>query len=118
MDARIVEYEADRTFTIEVRVRPVEGSKLTYSIESVEGKTVLSTDLEMRLSAVWTLMRPILSRRRIRDRQWGVNSVKRILKARTAAGAKRFLLAPLSMTPAIKRSQELWRSTRERRGSA
>jgi hypothetical protein len=65
---------------------PVKGSKLTYSVESLEGKTKLTTDLEMRLSGVWKVAYPILSRPRVKDREWAVNNVKRILEAQTAAG--------------------------------
>jgi hypothetical protein len=39
----------------------------------------------MRLSGVWRVMYPILTRRRIRDSEWGVNNVKHILDAQTAA---------------------------------
>jgi hypothetical protein len=80
MEARMVEYVPGKTFTLEFTSGPVKGSKLTYSVESVEDKTSLSTDLELRLSRFWKLTYPILSRRRIRDRAWGVNNVKRILE--------------------------------------
>jgi hypothetical protein len=83
MGARMIKYEAGRTFTLEFIAGPVKGSKLTYSVESVEGQTKLATDLEMRLSGAWRVMYPILSRRRIKDREWGVNNVKRILEAQT-----------------------------------
>jgi carbon monoxide dehydrogenase subunit G len=81
MQARMIAYEVDRTFTLEFTSGPVKGSKLTYSVELVEGKTRLTTDLEMRLSGAWKVMYPILTRRRIRDREWGVANVKRILEA-------------------------------------
>lgn len=83
MDARMIEYEAERTFTLEFTSGPVNGSKLTYSVESFEGQTRLTTDLEMRLSSIWKVMYPILARRRIRDREWAVNNVKRILEEQT-----------------------------------
>ncbi|HEX7263964.1 MAG TPA: SRPBCC family protein [Candidatus Dormibacteraeota bacterium] len=86
MQARIIKYEADRAFTLEFTSGPVKGSKLTYSVQSVEGKTTLATDLEMRLSGAWRIFYPILVRRRIRDREWGVINVKRILEAPTSAG--------------------------------
>ncbi len=86
MEARIIRYEVAKTFTLEFTSGLVKGSKLTYSVESVEGKTRLTTDLEMRLSGVWKLMYPVLTRRRIRDRESSVTNVKRILEAQTAAG--------------------------------
>jgi carbon monoxide dehydrogenase subunit G len=68
MKARMITYEVDRTFTLEFTSGPVKGSKLTYSVELVEGKTRLTTDLEMRLSGVWKVTYPILRRRRIRPK--------------------------------------------------
>ena len=87
MEARMIRYEVRETFTLEFTSGPVKGSKLTYSVESVEGKTSLTRDLEMRLSGVWKLMYPILTRREIRDRELGVTNVKRILEAQTSSGA-------------------------------
>ncbi len=81
-----LQVDTEGTFTLEFTSGPVKGSKLTYSVESVEGKTRLTTDLEMRLSGVWKLMYPVLTRRRIRDRESSVTNVKRILEAQTAAG--------------------------------
>ena len=45
-------------------------------------KTRLTTDLELRLSGFQKLTYPILSRRRIRDRDLSATNVKRILEAR------------------------------------
>ena len=84
MGARMLRFEPGKTFTLEFTSGPVKGSKLTYSVESVDGKTRLATDLEMRLNGVWKIMRPVLSRRRIKDREWGVTSVKRILEGPSA----------------------------------
>ena len=44
-------------------------------------------DLEMRLSGAWKILYPILARRRKRDREWGVNNVKRVLEAQTGTGS-------------------------------
>lgn len=84
MEARMIDFEVTKAFTLEFTSGPVKGSKLTYSVESVDGKTRLSRDLEMRLSGVWRLMRPILTRREIRDRDLGVTNVKRILEAQAS----------------------------------
>lgn len=81
MEARMIEFEAGRTLTLEFTSGPVKGSKLTYSVHPVEGKTRLATDLEMRLGGVWRIFYPILVRRRVGDREWGVLNVKRILEA-------------------------------------
>ena len=69
MEARMIRYETRKTLTLEFTSGPVRGSKLTYSVESVDGKTLLTTDLELRLSGDWKLMYPILTRRRIKDRE-------------------------------------------------
>ena len=86
MEARMIRYQAGETFTLEFTAGPVRGSKLTYSVESVEGRTRLTRDLEMRLSGIWKLMYPVLVRREIRDRELGVTNVKRILEAQTSPG--------------------------------
>jgi hypothetical protein len=85
VEGRMVGYEAGKTFTLEFTSGPVKGSKLTYSVEQVDGKTRLTTDLEMRLHGVWKVMYPVLIRRRIRDRAWGVMNVKRILEGPTSS---------------------------------
>jgi hypothetical protein len=84
-EARIVEYEPGKKFTVEFTAGPVKGSKVTYSLESIEGKTKLTPDLELRLSGLWRLMQPVLTRREVRDREAGVANVKRILEARTTS---------------------------------
>jgi hypothetical protein len=86
MTARIINFEAYRTFTLEFTSGPVKGSKLTCSVEALEAKTSLTTDLEMRLGGVWKVMYPVLRRRRIRDRQWSVSNVKRFLEGQAEAG--------------------------------
>lgn len=85
MEARIVEYEPGKKFTVEFTAGPVKGSKVTYSLESIEGKTKLTRDLELRLSGLWRLMQPVLTPREVRDREAGVTNVKRILEARTSS---------------------------------
>jgi carbon monoxide dehydrogenase subunit G len=85
MEARIIDFEPERRLTLEFTAGPVKGSKLTYSLEAVEGKTRLTRDLELRLGGIWRLMQPILTRREIRDREMGVANVKRILEAETSA---------------------------------
>ena len=82
MEARMIRYEAAKTFTLEFTAGPVKGSRLTYSVESVEGR--LTRDLVMRLNGFWRLMQPVL-RREIRDRELGINNVKRILEAQASA---------------------------------
>jgi hypothetical protein len=71
------------TFTLEFTSGPVRGSRLTYSVEAVADKTRLSTDLELKLSGFWKLTKPILTIRRIRDRDMSVTNVKRILEGRS-----------------------------------
>jgi uncharacterized protein YndB with AHSA1/START domain len=85
MEARIIKYEPVKTLSLEFMAGPVKGSKLTYSVEPVEGKTRLTRDLEMRLGGIWRLMQPILTRREIRDRELGVNNVKCILEGEQAS---------------------------------
>jgi uncharacterized protein YndB with AHSA1/START domain len=85
MEARMVGYEAGNTFTLEFTSGPVKGSKLNFSVQPVEGKTRLSTDLEMRLNGAWKILYPVLARRRMRDREWGVTNVKRILEEQPSA---------------------------------
>ena len=87
MQARMIEFEAGRTFTLEFTSGPVKGSRLNYSVEAVEGKTRLTTDLEMRLGGAWKILYPILARRRKRDRAWGVTNVKRILEEQASEPA-------------------------------
>lgn len=87
MQARIVEFAAGTTFTLEFTSGPVKGSRLTYAVEAAGDKTILSTDLEMRVSGLWMVFYPILARRRKKDREWGVANVKRILEGQTSKPA-------------------------------
>jgi uncharacterized protein YndB with AHSA1/START domain len=84
MEARIIAFEPEKKLTLEFMAGPVRGSKLTYSLEPLGGKTRLTRDLEMRLSGIWRLMQPVLTRREIRDREMGVANIKRILEAETS----------------------------------
>ena len=81
MEARIIDFEPERRLTLEFTDGPVKGSKLTYSVETMDGRTKLTRDLEMKLSGIWKLMQPLLVRREIRDRELGVANIKRILEA-------------------------------------
>ena len=81
MEARIIDFEPERQLTLEFTEGPVKGSKLTYSVETLDGNTKLTRDLELRLSGIWRLMQPLLARREIRDREKGVANIKRILEA-------------------------------------
>ena len=96
MEARMIRYETGKTLTLEFTSGSVRGSKLTYSVESLDGKTRLTADLEMRLSGVWKLMCPILTRRRIKDRELSVANVKRSWKRRLRLT---FSYAPKSSNP-------------------
>jgi carbon monoxide dehydrogenase subunit G len=86
MEARITEFEADKKLTLKFTAGPVKGSRVTYSLEPVGGDTRLTRDLDMKLSGLWRLMGPILSRREVRDREAGVTNIKQILEAQTDVG--------------------------------
>ena len=81
MEARIVDFEPERRLTLEFTAGPVKGSRLTYSVETVGATTKLTRDLDMKLSGIWRLMQPLLTRREIRDRELGVANIKRLLEA-------------------------------------
>ena len=82
MAARMIAYEPVNTFTLEFTSGPVRGSRLTYSVAPVGDRTRLTRDLVMKLSGVWNLMYPVLTRREIRDRELGISNIKRILEAK------------------------------------
>jgi carbon monoxide dehydrogenase subunit G len=86
MEARITEFEAEKKLTLKFTAGPVKGSTLTYSLEPVGGDTRLTRDLDMKLSGLWRLMGPILSRREVGDREAGVANIKHIIEAQTDAG--------------------------------
>jgi len=85
MEARIIDFQPEKALALEFTAGPVMGSKLTYSLDLVDGKTRLTRDLELRLRGLWRLMHPVLTRREVRDRETGVANVKRILEAENGA---------------------------------
>src|SRR4029077_14768085 len=85
MEDRVVGFQPEKTLILEFTSGPVRGSRLSYSLDSVDGKTRLTRDLELRLSGLWKLMYPILTRREIRDREAGVANIKRLLEGGNGA---------------------------------
>lgn len=81
VEARVMRFAPAKSLTVEFTGGPVRGSKLTFSVEEVDGRTILTRDLEMKLNGVWRLMYPILTRRETRDRDLAINNVKRLVEA-------------------------------------
>ena len=85
LNARAVEYEPNHKFTLEFTSGPIRGTKVSYSIEPIEGKTKLTRTFDLKFSGAYKLVGPFIARGARRDSGAEVNNVKRILESESHA---------------------------------
>jgi len=79
---RITEFEPNRKFATEATSGFLEGTKISYLMEPVEGeKTRLSRVTEFRFHGLARLMRPFQAPLARRDGEVEISGVKRILES-------------------------------------
>ena len=81
LNSRVIEYEPNKKFTLEFTSGPVKGTKVTYSLESIEGRARLTRTFDLKFSGVFRLVGPFVARRAKREGGAEVGNVKRILES-------------------------------------
>jgi uncharacterized protein YndB with AHSA1/START domain len=81
LNARAIEYEPNHKFTLEFTSGPVKGTRVSYSMEIVEGKTKLTRTFDLKFSGAYRLVGPFVARGARREGGAEVNNVKRILES-------------------------------------
>lgn len=82
LDERIIEYEPNRRITLEATSGPIRGTRVTFSMETIAGKTRLNLTIDLMLSGFYRLVGPFAARRAERE-SGAVSNVKRILESET-----------------------------------
>jgi uncharacterized protein YndB with AHSA1/START domain len=79
---RIIEYEPNRRWSFEHTSGPSKGTILTLSVETIEGKTRLTEDHDIKLNGFYKLLRLFITSSRIRKYLVvGLGNAKRILES-------------------------------------
>ena len=78
---RLYEYEPNRKFGYESISGPLKGSRVSYSVETVEGKTRLNLTLEPNFSGFYKLVGPFAHRRLKREVSPLAGNIKRALES-------------------------------------
>ena len=80
---RVTEYEPNRRLSFEHTSGPFKGSALTYSLETIEGKTRMTRTDDLKLSGFYKLFGPLVVRRMKRGIAAGFGNLKRLLESDT-----------------------------------
>jgi carbon monoxide dehydrogenase subunit G len=82
ISARVIEYEPNRRLSFEHTSGPFKGSKLTNSVETVDGKTRLNWDEVIKLNGFYKLLRVFITSSRERRTVVAIlENAKRILES-------------------------------------
>lgn len=78
---RVVEYEPNRKFSLEITSGPAKGTIGTLSVEGIEGKVRLTEISEYKFAGFYKLLGPFLTGTAKRETTSRVANVKRILES-------------------------------------
>lgn len=78
---RVIEYEPNRKFTFVVTSGPAKGTKGTFSIENIEGKTRLTEAADWKFSGFYKLVGPFVAGNAKRESAARVGNIKRVLES-------------------------------------
>jgi uncharacterized protein YndB with AHSA1/START domain len=78
---RIIGYEPDRKFMLEHTSGPVKGSIITFSMETIEGKTRFTNTSDLKFSGFYKLLGFSLVPRMKKDTIDSLGNAKRILES-------------------------------------
>jgi len=82
--SRITEYEPCRKITLEnTSPQLIRGSKQSFGLENIEGKTKLKIAWEVRINGFYRLVGPLLVGRLRKSNEAMVSNVKRILESQS-----------------------------------
>ena len=78
---RVVEYEPNQRFFLEITSEKGKGSKEGLVLEPVGGKTKLGLVWDLKLGGFYSLMRPIVSRSLKKNSETLVSNIKRMMES-------------------------------------
>jgi len=82
IDFRVAEYEPGRMLTAEVMSpHAMRGTRITQSLESVEGKTKVNIAWDMKLHGFYSLFGPLLAREANKGCETQVGNLKRVIES-------------------------------------
>jgi uncharacterized protein YndB with AHSA1/START domain len=81
LPTRIIEYEPNRRFSFEHISGPAKGSVATYNVETVEGKTRLTSTGDIKFNGFYKLAGPFVFRSLRREEIAAIGNLKRILES-------------------------------------
>ncbi len=84
---RVIEYEPKRWFALEHTTGTLKGTKTTFSVEPIDGKTRLTLATDARLSGFLKLIGPFASGRAKREVSEEIGNVKRIMESEAQSQA-------------------------------
>jgi len=80
--SRVTEYEPGRKITLETTSpQMIRGSRQSFGLENVEGKTKLNSAMETKINGFYRLVGPLLIGRLRKSNEVLVSNVKRILES-------------------------------------
>jgi len=78
---RVVECEPDRKLTLEHTSGPLEGTRTSFGMEAIEGKTRLTCTTDARLGGFYRLVGPFAAGRARREVSAELGNAKRLLES-------------------------------------
>ena len=78
---RVIEYEPNRKFSVEIASGPAKGTIIMFSMETVEGKTRFTSSGDVRFNGFYNLVGPFVTRWLRRAVADSVGNAKRILES-------------------------------------
>jgi hypothetical protein len=81
LNARAIKYEPNRKFTLEFTSGPIRGSRVSYGIETIGGKTKLTRTFDVKFSGFYKLVGPFVARGAKTEGGAEVGNVRRILES-------------------------------------
>jgi|GEM_PF-2397434 uncharacterized protein YndB with AHSA1/START domain len=78
---RVIEYEPNRKFSLEFTSGPAKGSIVTFSMETIEGKTRFTSSNDLKYNGFYKLLAPFVTRTLNKSVVDTVYNVKRILES-------------------------------------
>jgi hypothetical protein len=78
---RVIEYTPNRKFTFEITSGPAKRTIVTYSMETIEGKTRFTETADYKLGGFYKLVGPFVARSLKRKGAASVANLKRILES-------------------------------------
>ena len=80
-DGRVLEYKPNQKFAFEFTSGPGKGSRITMSLEAVEGKTRFTETDDYKIGGFYKLLVPFMGGQAKRNAEARVGNVKRILES-------------------------------------